>query len=446
MPVVSAVGPIVALAATGVGRGGGMGRGDGETGARLAKRSVVWRSVVWRGVVWRGVAWRGVALKRARLEIRLRATMPCTPRMTHGGRWFWGGWLAPRAGLAAGNEQGSAWIFASARNDAMHPEERLRWVWRLGPGGLLGGWPGSVGTAGARVDSRLRATMPCTPRIGRGGVWRLGPGGLLGSGWPRSVGTAGGRVDFASARNDAMHPEDRLRRRVASGGAWLAGQRAAPVAGGGRGARGFSRLRATMPCTPRIGRGGGAWGGWLAGRMAPVSGDGRGGAWISRLRATMPCTPRIGCGAAWRLGAGGLLGSSWPLSPAAGGGARGIRDCPGITARCSHRRAICHGLGRRAVHDVSVGSTARRGWPACAGHDDSGAPTALPDSVIPGHSLSVCAQRCHAPRGSVGVADRSGHEWPARGPAMRVRGGVRRFAPLCVQDPMHQGVVMRGLR
>ena len=227
-------------------------------------------------------------------------------------------------------------------------------------------------------------------------------------------------------------------------GGWHRG-RALPL-GTSRAVRGFSRLRATMPCTPRIGRGGGAWGGWLAGRMAPVSGDGRGGAWISRLRATMPCTPRIGCGAAWRLGAGGLLGSSWPLSPAAGGGARGIRDCPGITARCSHRRAICHGLGRRAVHDVSVGSTARRGWPACAGHDDSGAPTALPDSVIPGHSLSVCAQRCHAPRGSVGVADRSGHEWPARGPAMRVRGGVRRFAPLCVQDPMHQGVVMRGLR
>ena len=29
------------------------------------------------------------------------------------------------------------------------------------------------------------------------------------------------------------------------------------------------------------------------------------------------------------------------------------------------------------------------GWPACAGHDDSGAPTALPDLVIPGHSLRV---------------------------------------------------------
>ena len=70
---------------------------------------------------------------------------------------------------------------------------------------------------------------------------------------------------------------------------------------------------------------------------------------------------------------------------------------PGITARCSHRRAIRHGLRRRAVHDVSVGSTASRGWPACAGHDDRGAPTALPDSAYPRTFPNAGRRRVRSP-------------------------------------------------
>jgi hypothetical protein len=42
------------------------------------------------------------------------------------------------------------------------------------------------------------------------------------------------------------------------------------------------------------------------------------------------------------------------------------------SAPSKKQRPLCHGRRRPATHDFDLSGTARRGWPACAGHDTGG--------------------------------------------------------------------------